>query len=433
VTYELLKLPVPLEDVWYHRLSKAEAKLYLAWVEGIEGPRVDIAWRCFYDAGLLVERGADRLVALTEFLVFWYPHLMEPYKGTHWVLSQTLGGPVRGRQPSDLADSIEASLAHDIGFIVASEIRRVRHDAAWEIMEQRVGPEVSRWLVFPNRDGEELVQDGRALLVRTLAAEGDIHRLSWSGQDSEGMLRVLRRQAERLSSSFEPSTSPEPEQSALVWSSRFEVRKLPVPDTPPAPRSLVEAVEAFRRAGFFASSTGQSSEELARAFQLTWHSVDKEELPLEPPMLLDEALLDLDYERTYGEDIEADVARGEKVYETTVMGLAKVSGGALEVLAVHEDWSSEEGHVTVIIDLAEGSHQIRLHNFGDWVDPAIITGVNALLPEDGPRFWFFDNGGQYALVVRATRAERQELAESRGTQLLEEPPSWWSSLLAEEG
>ena len=82
--------------------------------------------------------------------------------------------------------------------------------------------------------------------------------------------------------------------------------------------------------------------------------------------------------------------------------------------------------MTVTVDLPGGTHRIRLRQMIDWMDPYIVTELNALLPEDGPRFWFFDNGGQYGLVVRATRAERQALAEARGTRLDEEPPTWWN-------
>ena len=171
-----------------------------------------------------------------------------------------------------------------------------------------------------------------------------------------------------------------------------------------------------------------SEANLARSLQETWRSVERAGLPLEPALFLDEALLELDYERTYGEDIEADVGPGQKVYETTVMSLAKVSGGVLSIWAEagQEDWDSESDHVTVKVQLAAGQWiDIRLRQLGDFVDPNIVRGINSALPGDGPRFWFFDNGGQHALVVRATHDERRALSRGRGTQLMEDPPSWW--------
>ena len=116
-----------------------------------------------------------------------------------------------------------------------------------------------------------------------------------------------------------------------------------------------------------------SEANLARSLQETWRSVERAGLPLEPALFLDEALLELDYERTYGEDIEADVGPGQKVYATTVMSLAKVSGGVLSIKAGQEDWDSESDHVTVKVQLAAGQWiDIRLRQLGDFVDPNIV-------------------------------------------------------------
>jgi len=325
-----------------------------------------------------------------------------------------------------LAERIEVSLAHDIAFIVAAEVRKIRPEASWEVIRERFASGVYRWIAFPDRDGEELVGYGRVLLSRILAAEGQVERLTHGAQGPEVVLTRLRAQVKRLSSKAMAAAPAEPEGPAKVWSSRFEVRRPPKPGAPAAPRPLVEALEAFRNAGFFASRAGESAEKLAKSFQEMWRAVEEEELPLDPLVLLDDALLELDYERTYAEMVDAGVLPGEKAYETTVRGLAKVSDGALEVISVDEDWTSEEDYMTVTVDLPGGTHRIRLRQMIDWMDPYIVTELNALLPEDGPRFWFFDNGGQYGLVVRATRAERQALAEARGTRLDEEPPTWWN-------
>ena len=81
----------------------------------------------------------DELVALTELLVSWYPFVIAsggPSSAT------VLDGLIDG-QVSELS-RVEASLAHDIGFIVAHEIRKARPDATWEMMEIKAGPEVTR-------------------------------------------------------------------------------------------------------------------------------------------------------------------------------------------------------------------------------------------------------------------------------------------------
>lgn len=65
---------------------------------------------------------------------------------------------------------------------------------------------------------------------------------------------------------------------------------------------------------------------------------------------------------------------------------------------------------------------------GRHLSPALITGLNALLPDDQDKLWFADHGPPIAIVTRATIFERDELQRLTGVQLSSDPPSWWTAV-----
>ena len=71
-----------------------------------------------------------------------------------------------------------------------------------------------------------------------------------------------------------------------------------------------------------------------------------------------------------------------------------------------EDWKSQPGSVVVSFRLGNERHQLVLAEDDDWINPFVVTSLNNLLPNDGPSFFFVDNGGQMALVTRATERWR---------------------------
>jgi len=71
---------------------------------------------------------------------------------------------------------------------------------------------------------------------------------------------------------------------------------------------------------------------------------------------------------------------------------------------------------------------LKLPAPGRYLSPALITGLNALLPDAEDRLWFADHGPPIAIVTRATISERDELQRLTGLQLSADPSSWWTTL-----
>ena len=84
--------------------------------------------------------------------------------------------------------------------------------------------------------------------------------------------------------------------------------------------------------------------------------------------------------------------------------------------------------MVVSFRLGTERNRLVLAERDDWINPFVVSGLNDLLPSAGPRFFFVDNGGQIAIVTRATEEERQALEEMRPVRLLSEPPDWWLSV-----
>ena len=196
---------------------------------------------------------------------------------------------------------------------------------------------------------------------------------------------------------------------------------------PPAVPEVVTAARAFRAAGYFALSGELSDEDFARALVRTWEEYEGEDLTEETDEI-DWKLVVLDADRTVYDDTEADVGAGNNVYVSYLRRLSKCSGGAFKITNVKEDWKTQPGSVIVSLRLNDERRHLRLADCNDWIDPDVITGLNELLPSDGPRFFIVDTGGQSAIVTRATEAERQALDASTNARLLSEPPEWWLSV-----
>jgi hypothetical protein len=64
--------------------------------------------------------------------------------------------------------------------------------------------------------------------------------------------------------------------------------------------------------------------------------------------------------------------------------------------------------------------RLVLQDRNDWIDPGVITWLNHLVPNAGPRFFFLDAGGQMTIVTRATETEAERLAGLRSSRSLNE-------------
>ncbi len=149
-----------------------------------------------------------------------------------------------------------------------------------------------------------------------------------------------------------------------------------------------------------------SDADLAASLALKWWRLHETELSdLTDGTPLDHRLIELDSDRTMVTDIELDNSEGEDVYVRLLRQLGKLSGGSFKPLRVSEDWEVLQSRV--VVRFRHDGHQLELvvKICHDYIDPFAITQLNELF-DPGPRFWFIDNGGQEAILTRATRAER---------------------------
>jgi hypothetical protein len=427
--YELLAPPVDLERRWRSLLRFSEAESYVSWLSQVERGRARAAWSFFQQVGLETNQDDD-LIALGTFVQSWYPEAMAPY-------AQPQEPPVIPMIPSDpnprsgIGAAIEASLAHDIGFILASEVQRVHPSLVWGVTGGGTDEMPMYGVSLPAPNGADLIDLARTLLRTSLyqkAAPEYFQSGSYDAREPRWWATWLRRTVDNLVAelgSVSAGKGIPREVEPLLWKSPFSPRVTPPRADTPAPYELLEAVAAYRENGFFADTQGSSPTELARALGETFLQVTGGSIPLTSPDL-DQALLDLDVERTIVFDIEADVAAGNRAYESVVYALGAISGGFLRVLSVREDWSVRP-EVSVNVELEQRSFALTLHERGDYVDAAVVLELNELMPGEAGKFWFYDAGPQEAHIVRATSTERRWLAQRRDTQLLEEPPGWWSS------
>ena len=199
----------------------------------------------------------------------------------------------------------------------------------------------------------------------------------------------------------------------------------------PAHSGLVEAVRAYRRAGWLGRFGGASDEDAARALREEWWSQWEEEYAADEPD--DGILAALDPERAIWFDPEADTCEDNRTYVDVLASLCEITGGELEITGVVEDWRREPGRVHVALVVNGTPGELHLHEFHDWVDPKVIEGLNRFLPRDGRHFYCFDGGGQAFCITWASPAEVAALEAARPARLLDKAPAAWPGVHSDDG
>lgn len=144
----------------------------------------------------------------------------------------------------------------------------------------------------------------------------------------------------------------------------------------PAHRGFVEAVAAYRRAGWFERFGNTSDEDAARALREEWWGEWGEEYEARSPD--DGTVATFDSERAMWFDPEADTCEANQTYFQALGLLSEITGGELEVTDIVEDWQREPGRVHVALVVNGTRAELHLHEFSDWVDPKVIEGLNSL-------------------------------------------------------
>ena len=444
VPYEVLEPPLPLnlfrQSQEYVPRDEALAQHWVDWLAATESDRSVYVATVLASAGapgVSAEESPGDLIPLGSWLEQWLPLVFEREFGPNWLDGELFrydyDDPPRPVQESP-AEVLFQSLIHDLAFIVISAARVIRPDLRWQVHAwvNRAAPLVPLYLATLWSEPPWINPIGYVgsfvnnVLVQTRYGER-------GGPPPEYLQQICDRLGgdEREHWPRRMPLAPGELETLLARDREMRAAERPMHpprrSDPPAPPGVVTAAAAFRGAGSFARWSKLSDDDLARALAAAWLRMDWEDLP-EDPEELDWSLLIFDADRTVYEDAEADVSMGNKIYVAYLRMLSKRSGGAFRITNVKEDWKSQPGSVVVSFRLGNKRHQLVLAVGDDWINPFVITGLNNLLPNDGSRFFFVDNGGQMALVTRATEEERRALEELRPVRLLSEPPDWWLSV-----
>jgi hypothetical protein len=120
-----------------------------------------------------------------------------------------------------------------------------------------------------------------------------------------------------------------------------------------------------------------------------------------------------DETRVWWFDLEADVVDGNRIYEWALAAWGAISVGVFAPSDVTEAWQGENGPVTVTFNFAGEPRTLMPAYLDDWIDPMILTDINALIAGSGRQFRLFKAFGQDAYLLALT-GEEQAALESRG-------------------
>lgn len=176
--------------------------------------------------------------------------------------------------------------------------------------------------------------------------------------------------------------------------------------------TTVERVTALRKLGFFA---GHTETDAALAAAIEEQSIAEFGTKPDPEDPISELVVaGVDDERVWWSDLEADVDSSNKVYESALEAWAGISGGAFEPSAIEETWASPTGPVTLSFMLGGKRESLNPAYLEDWIDPAILSRINALIAPSGRQFELYRAFDQTLFLTALTTAEKRALERDRG-------------------
>jgi hypothetical protein len=413
---------------------EADAAAYADWLNSVEASRLDVIKAVLSEAGApAIGSSGPRgfLAELGSWVQRWFAAVAEPLVQQHFisdVSSYRLGRASAARAPhipgfSQFGDVLLYSLAHDLAFVVLDQARAVRPDLRWQ-------PAFSDYhqlfFVTPDRDSEDfdLVSQVTDLLVQSLAVPRGTRGAALRRWYASTLMLAYQQMVTGIPASTVGAEFPD--FMGLRLEPRYKIRR-PERSDPHASPELTDAVTAMRRAGWFTSS-GLSTNDLARATSKTWLAYEHQDIQQSPDEMY-WRLLTMDARRTWSEDVGARVHPGDSIHSQTASAVGEILGPGLGgVTDAEEDWSSSSGDVLLTFRWRRRMRQLCIPSPGGYLSPALVTGLNALFPGDGSRLWFVDCGPPLGIVTRATAEERGTLEQLTRLRLDADPPAWWTGL-----
>jgi hypothetical protein len=463
VGYPLIDFPwEPWALTCYGELTQSAAEGWAAWLSGIEPSRVALFRSVLADAGAPVAALSDDLGALDRlgaWIQNWFSLVAEPYVSLQLAPrpdhrygffqdqpDMRLGGARAPLQPghagySRSGDALLHTVAVDLAVLIIDAARASRPGLRWTAGFD-ADPAVYYLTPDPQLPAFDLIRQTREFCVQAVARPRTRrgHQLrEWRGHT---LSRLYQWAATGVAQKPEYEAFPGAQGSRA--GARYQMW-LPGRETPPSLAHLVEAVATLREAGWFEACTVYgmtrqrflargparrlSDADLAASARAAWQAHELEDIPLDATEMFWRLLL-LDDGRTWSEEIDAGIRPTDHIHDQTLTALTDLAGKEFASLQDWEEHWTDAGDGVLSFRLRRRQQQIVLPAPGRYLSPALITGLNDLIAQDRPRFWFVDRGGPVAIVTRATAGERDVLQRLTGLRLDSEPPAWWTEAIA---
>ena len=428
VGYPLIPFPSEPWRLAYpsRELSQPVAAEYARWLNETEAGRLAVIMAVLGEAGAPVRGLPGTLGELGRWIQPWFElvaaQLMGRFirddpgvrLGRAWSAAPHLPGYSR------YGDALLHSLAHDLAFVVADCARVARPGLRWEVA---VDQGQDFFATLGSEPRLDLIWQVKDFLVQSTAQPRGTRGRALRDWRSQALWRCYQQ---AVTGVVPPAADEEFPDVRFRMEPRYPLG-LPARSEPGAPPELVDAVAAFRRAGWFERPRLEPPR-LARAARAAWRMFEREDIPLARDQMAWRLLL-LDTHRTWSEDADAGIEPGDGIYGLTLFALEGIGGkGFGHFYDPEEDWHSRPGDLVLSFSWGRRKHRLLIPRPGPYLSPALITGLNQSLPADGQRLWFLDHGPPLAIVTRATAAERAALREFTGIRLDPGPPAWWTAI-----
>ncbi len=180
---------------------------------------------------------------------------------------------------------------------------------------------------------------------------------------------------------------------------------------------VLKNIGILREAGFFEKYDGLSDVKIFdKIYDLRkQHYSEIFERPYEPDMKLDAIqIAQADESKCLFLDLEADVGKGNNVYEWVIKAYSRLSNGKFKPVEIKEKWESFEGPITISFVVHDSLISFNPEYEDDWLHESVFKICKRELANRKIRTVDFqsDNGqgfGQVIALMRLTKDEQNVL------------------------
>jgi len=133
--------------------------------------------------------------------------------------------------------------------------------------------------------------------------------------------------------------------------------------------------------------------------------------PLNNERKFDLHVAELDKERVWWYDLEADVCKENLIYSETIKDFGKLSAGYLKPKEIKEEWKSDTGPIEISFWDGDTLRTFRPEYNDDWYDTKFFDFLQTSMTRNGSpyRFYMHEETGQDVFLIRVTDYEKRRI------------------------